>query len=160
MLEAVGTVVRVEGARAWVRTRRMSACGTCAEREGCGTGSLARVLGARENLFEVDNSAGAGPGDEVTLGFPGGAFLGIVALVYLLPIVLFAGGAGLGTLHSEGAAIAAGLSGLGLGLFIVHRVSRRVGQFRRLRPVILDAGPVMDQARGGEASCGKRHPES
>lgn len=71
---------------ALVLCRRESACGgNCAQCGGCGDGQKTLEVTAR-------NPIGAKPGDRVILETATGEVLGLVAVVYLVPILLLIGG--------------------------------------------------------------------
>lgn len=69
--------------------KRDSACGDCASCGAC-SGSCLRL--------EVPNVLGAKIGDRVTVETASGLVLGIAALIYLLPILMFFAGYLIGTL--------------------------------------------------------------
>ena len=56
-----GTVEKVEAEWAWVKTKRSSACSSCASRSHCLT------QGSDQMLVKAQNTAGAKKGDEVEL---------------------------------------------------------------------------------------------
>jgi sigma-E factor negative regulatory protein RseC len=92
MIEETGQVVDVEGEFAWVESERSSTCGSCAVRQGCGTGAIARVLGRRRVRLRVLNRIGARTGDYVVIGVPGSGLVRGSLAVYAVPLSgLFAG---------------------------------------------------------------------
>lgn len=80
------TVIRLEGAdKAAVRVTRGSACGNCGTCKGCDDPrAMVEVVAA--------NPIGAEPGDRVVITTGTRQVLGLAALVYLLPVVLFLAG--------------------------------------------------------------------
>jgi sigma-E factor negative regulatory protein RseC len=93
MIEENGQVVKVEDdGYVWVETLRLSTCGACAERQGCGTSVLASVLGQRQSPVRVINSIGAVAGDRVVIGVPESGLLRGSLAVYAVPLAgLFIG---------------------------------------------------------------------
>jgi sigma-E factor negative regulatory protein RseC len=83
------TVVAVNGNRATVEARRLSACEGChkkVEGEGCSVCTLMGGDGAIRT--EAENPLGAVVGDRVIIESGTGRMLWYAALVFLLPIVL------------------------------------------------------------------------
>jgi len=92
MIEETGQIVDVEGAFAWVETERSSTCGSCAVRQGCGTGAIAKVLGQRRVRLRVLNRIEARVGDYVVIGVSESGLLRGSLAVYAVPLSgLFAG---------------------------------------------------------------------
>jgi sigma-E factor negative regulatory protein RseC len=83
-----GIVVRTEDRRAWIKTIRASTC------EGCGSRDLCQ--GGKECEVEVANTAGAGVGDEVVIGFASGSLVKITFLLYMVPVLAMIAGAAIG----------------------------------------------------------------
>ncbi len=138
MIEEVGVVVGLAGEWAEVETRRTSACGGCAAREGCGASALAQVFGARPSVVRAANPILALPGERVVVGLPEGAFLRAAAVLYLLPLLGLLIGALAGqTAAGERGAVLGGLTGLTGGLVGVRRLSRRHFHHPEYQPVIL-----------------------
>ena len=77
-----GTVTKVSGDKAWVRTRRSSMC------DGCKSQGVCHSLGGTENMeAEALNSAGAKDGDRVILKISSGALWKISFLFYMIPVI-------------------------------------------------------------------------
>lgn len=125
-MEQQATVRQIlPGGRASVEVRRLSACGhDCAR---CGG-----LCAAGASLFvTADNAIGAQEGDVVTVSSDTRRVLGLTALVYMCPIVLFFVGCALGAWLRLPAAYAGG-AGFALGVSIVWIAGRRM---RRKSPV-------------------------
>jgi sigma-E factor negative regulatory protein RseC len=143
MIEEHARVVRVEGAYAWIEIRRESVCGQCGARNGCGTATLAKVLGRRCTRLRVLNPVGAESGDEVSVGIREQALLRGSLAVYAVPLLSMIALAMLGGLiagdsaYREGLSLALGGLGLALGLGWVARFSRAIATDPRYQPVIL-----------------------
>ena len=144
MNEESGTVVGVDGPWAWVETERMSTCGNCAARGGCGTSVLSSVLGKRTTRVRAINKAQAEPGDRVTIAVRDGQIIrGSIAL-YGLPIVLMIVFAmvGEGITQGEGGPVLMGLVGLAAGFAWVRHLSRRVSLDPEHQPVVIGLAPL------------------
>jgi sigma-E factor negative regulatory protein RseC len=119
-------VLSVTGRQAVVAYDRPTAChGDCHKCAG-GCGSMA----AKERVtVTAENLVGAKPGDQVVIEAASGAIFSAVALVYVLPVVLFFLGYFAGAARQLGAV----LGGLGffLGLAAAVLVSRRQTQTGR-----------------------------
>lgn len=124
MLQHAKVIRVIDENHAEISVIRQSACGhDCGSCEGCG-------LRPEQVTAEAFNAAGARLGDMVTVESQSTAVIGIAAVVYLCPLILFFaayfaaryfGGA-------EGLRIAAGglgfLLGVGLALLLNRRMSR------------------------------------
>ena len=99
-----GTLTKLlPGGRAEVEVTRRSACGhDCAKCGGCGG------LETQTLYVTARNHTDAGIGDRVLLEGESGHLLGLVALVYMLPLVLFFVGYAIGSVTGGGAAGALG----------------------------------------------------
>ena len=107
---------------ALVSVRRASACGhDCASCGACGETPVLSVT--------AQNPLGAGVGDLVRLETSSGGILGLTALTYLLPLLAFFLGYGLGTLFFSGEAgrVACAGAGFAAGLLAPILASRRLG---------------------------------
>jgi positive regulator of sigma E activity len=93
MIEERAEVVACEGRFAWVQTQRASTCGSCAANKGCGTATLAKVLGQRRTRVRVLNDARAVAGEQVVIGLSEQALVRGALAVYLVPLLGLLGGA-------------------------------------------------------------------
>lgn len=145
MLEETGKIVGVEGEFAWVESARTTTCGACAANQGCGTATLARVLGNRHVRLRVLNRINARVGESVVIGIPESGLLRGSLAVYAVPLLaLFAGalaghelGSGFIAAGSDLAAIAGAVAGFAAGLVWLKRFSRRIASDAAFQPVIL-----------------------
>ena len=94
MLEEYGRVIALEGGYAKVETVRTSSCQSCEAKSSCGQGSIAKVVGQKSCVISALNSLSLQVGDEVVLGLEESTLVKSALLVYLLPLVLMIGGAG------------------------------------------------------------------
>ena len=145
MIEETGQVVECQGRFAWVETRRASTCGSCSASKGCGTATLAKVLGQRRTRTRVLNDLGAGVGDEVVIGLPEQALVRGALAVYLVPLLGLLAGGLFGAYLAQRLLVAdpelftMALGGLGLagGVVWLRRFARSIGEDSRYQPVIL-----------------------
>ncbi len=139
MIEATATVMRAEGALAWVLARpRASACGHCSARSGCVSATFGGLIpSAPAPLLEVDNRLCAQAGEQVVIGIPDAVLIHASLLAYLMPLLAMIGAVGLvaGAGFGDGARALAALTGLGAGLLATGSLSRRART--RYRPSVL-----------------------
>jgi sigma-E factor negative regulatory protein RseC len=131
----------------WVETQRRSACGQCAANKGCGTATLAKVLGNKRSRVRALNPQATSVvvGDEVIIGINEQALVRGSLAVYMVPLLaLFVFGL-LGQVLStqllmtnpDILPIVLGLSGLLLGFVWVRRFTREIADDERYQPVLL-----------------------
>ena len=144
MIEQGALVKAVEGELAEVETRRLSACGDCSARSGCGTSLLAEVFGKRHSRLWVSNPIGARPGERVVIGLHERPFLRAAFSLYATPLLAMIGGALIGEWLAERSAssvelgaLVGGLSGLAAGFMWLRRFARRTLNEGEYRPVVL-----------------------
>lgn len=144
MIEESAHVVAADGEFVWVETQRQSTCGGCAAKQGCGTATLAKVLGTRRTRVRALNHDGAQVGDQVIIGLDESAFIRGSLAVYATPLVAMFAGAVLGNVLTErwaisGEALTLGMGVLGLvaGLLWLKNFSRRIRDDSRYQPVVL-----------------------
>jgi sigma-E factor negative regulatory protein RseC len=132
-----GTVVKVEAEWAWVKTKRSSACSSCASRHHCLT------QGGDQMLVKAQNTAQAKKGDEVELYLSTKTKLTGTAIVYLIPVFgLFVGAFSANPLSavismnpSLGMALFT-LAGLVLSVFLMRYLANRMDSKQRLTPLV------------------------
>jgi sigma-E factor negative regulatory protein RseC len=145
MLEEHGIVVKIEDQFALVETKRSNLCGHCTGNKGCGTASLAGVLGQKETLVRVLNQKNVKVGDRVVIGVAEDALLKSSLALYLIPLLsLFVVAIGYESLAKllewpsyEILTALAGLLGLFVGLSWVKRVSVKMSKYLSYQPVIV-----------------------
>ncbi|MDT8384673.1 MAG: SoxR reducing system RseC family protein [Gammaproteobacteria bacterium] len=147
MIEEHAQVVAVNTDGIWVETQRRSACGQCAVNKGCGTATLAKVLGNKRSRVRALNphATPVTVGDEVVIGIDEQALIKGSLAVYTLPLLtmfLFALlGDVLGTQllleSSELVAIGFGIFGLLLGYVWVGRFTASIASDERYQPILL-----------------------
>jgi len=119
----IATVQRIlNDEYAEISVPRKSACGhDCEECAGCGVTGTAV-------LARASNPIGASPGQKVVVESSTKKMLGIVMLVYLIPVVLFLGGylAALALAFPVGVQYAAAVAGFAAGIALAIRYDRRL----------------------------------
>lgn len=144
MIEETARVVAAEGEFVWVETQRQSTCGGCAARQGCGTATLAKVLGRRRTRVRALNRDAARVGDRVVVGIDEQALVRGSLAVYAVPLLGLLAGGVLGALlqtrlqlAGEALTLVAGVAGLVVGLLWVKGFTRRIRGDSRYQPVVL-----------------------
>jgi sigma-E factor negative regulatory protein RseC len=145
MLEETARVVRIEDDVVWVETERRSTCASCAVEKGCGTATLAKVLGNRRTVVRVLSALPLRVGDQVVIGIREQALVRGSLAVYAVPIVLLLLGGLIGQLgaeqfiwdNAELASVTLGMSGLIAGLVWLRRYTRRIQDDPEFQPVVI-----------------------
>jgi sigma-E factor negative regulatory protein RseC len=145
MLEETARVVRIEAGEVWVETERRSTCSSCAVEKGCGTATLAKVLGQRRTLVRVLTDLPLEVGDHVVIGIREQALVRGSLAVYAVPLLLLLAGAIIGELgaeqglwvSAEAASVLLGVAGLVTGLLWLRRFSSRIHHDVNYQPVVL-----------------------
>jgi sigma-E factor negative regulatory protein RseC len=147
VIEEQARVVLLNEEGVWVETQRRSACGSCAVNKGCGTASLAKVLGNKRSQVRALNPKGTvvKVGDEVVIGIDEGALVRGSLAIYSAPLLsLFMFGllgqvVAVQLLIENVEAMTIAFSGLGLllGFLWVKRFTAKVGRNPRYQPVLL-----------------------
>lgn len=145
MLLEQGTVVAVEAEAIWVETVRVSTCGACKAKAGCGHHLVnQQQSGQRARLrVSVSSRETHQVGDTVQLALPEGALMRGALWVYGLPLALLVTGSVLGALlpvKAFDASVLLGMGGLVLG-FVINRVlSRSASHNRAYQPTLVTSG--------------------
>jgi len=133
-----GVVVRTDASGTWVKTIRSDACDSCSSKSTCHT-----LGGGNEMEVAAINSVGAKVGDRVVLKMHAAAFLKGTFLIYIFPLLLLLGGAGLGEWASVAfdrqsplTSIVFGFGGLAVGLMLMKRMANRLAERDEYRPRI------------------------
>ena len=133
-MKTTGRVIELRGGEAVVETERLSACEGChkmQEGQSCSVCSL--MNGNRSLRTRAQNPLGAKVGDLVSIESESTRILGYAALVFLLPLVLAAGGWFLAGIWTESALLkglsalaGAALTFIGLRIFS-DKIQKRTG---------------------------------
>jgi len=89
VIEEHALVVALNAEGVWVETQRRSVCGSCAVNKGCGTATLAKVLGNKRSQVRALNpkSTSVTVGDEVIIGINEQALVRGSLAVYIVPLL-------------------------------------------------------------------------
>ena len=87
MIEETATVIEVNDQRLLLETLRQSACQSCSVKSGCGTSSLAKVVGNRSSQFAVEKTLDVKVGDKVIIAIDENALVQGSLLIYFLPLI-------------------------------------------------------------------------
>ncbi len=145
MIEQTALVLAVDGELAEVETQRLSACGDCSAKSGCGSALFANLFGKRRSRLQVLNRIQARPGERVVIGLRERPFLRAAFALYATPLLTMIGGALVGEWLAQRSASAnvdigvlvGGLLGLIAGLRWVRHFARRSRNDTDYRPVVL-----------------------
>jgi sigma-E factor negative regulatory protein RseC len=135
LIEGLARVVAVDGAQVWLAAEQPAACGSCATRSACGSGAAKPAANWRAPRSLAPGQAPLALGDTVRIGVDRRALTRASLTAYALPLVTLLlaaiGMQGAG----DGAAIAAALVGLLLGVAVARVLARRWRD--GLTPVVL-----------------------
>lgn len=135
LIEGLARVIAVDGAQVWLAAEQPAACGSCATRSACGSGAAKPAANWRAPRSLVPGQAPLALGDTVRIGVDRRALTRASLTAYALPLVTLLlaaiGMQGAG----DGAAIAAALVGLLLGVAVARVLARRWRD--ALAPVVL-----------------------
>ena len=87
MIEETALVLEVRDQQVLLETQRKTACQSCSVKSGCGTSTLAKVVGNRSSQFIVENTINAHEGDQVIVAVDENALVQGSLLIYLLPLI-------------------------------------------------------------------------
>ena len=142
MITEYAEVLEVEPERVKVSVRSSSGCGSCSAKAGCGNGILDKWLNPTRLIWietEKHISASVSTGDQIQVGVEEGAFVRNALSLYLIPILVFLLGAGLGyQVQGEFMSIAGGIAGLVIGSSLVRYLVKRSRYAADFAPRIVD----------------------
>lgn len=129
MIEEIATVIKTDAQGVWLQTKVSSSCQSCSANDSCTSGVVAKAMTRRDYQFFLPNHTELLPGQQVRIGISDGVLMKSALLVYLLPLLGFIAGAGLGVLWqwSEGwQLLLAACFGAG-GMLLARLASSRIG---------------------------------
>lgn len=151
MIEERAVVIATHDGDMIIEVQQQSACGGCNARSTCGTTLLAALFKQHKSRLRVDNSVAARPGDHVVVGIDEATMVSGSMRLYLLPLLGLIGGAILAQAvisPAEASAIAGGLAGMALVLWLLHRRSETARiQVLRREPGVAVALPARGNRR-------------
>jgi sigma-E factor negative regulatory protein RseC len=127
LIEGLARVVAVDSALVWLTAEQPAACGSCATRSACGSGSPAAKTAAS---WRVSRSLGEGQaplmlGDTVRVGVDRSALIRASLTAYALPLVTMLFAASAMQSAGDALAIAAALVGLIVGVAAARMLATR-----------------------------------
>lgn len=129
MITEYAQIVEVGSDRLKIEIRSSSGCGSCTAKAGCGNGILDHWLNPTRTLWidsDSEHCQSVSVGDQLKVGVDEGAFVRNALSLYLIPILVFLAGAGLGyQMFGEFASILGGILGLILGAEAVKFLLKR-----------------------------------
>lgn len=139
MIEETARVIEVRGQQALLQTERKNACQSCSVKSGCGTSTLAKVVGQRSSQIVVDNTLNATVGEQVVVAIEESALVQGSFVVYMLPLLmmLIMGILAEILFASELITILLALSGLFLSMIIVRYVLSVSGLKKSIQPHLI-----------------------
>lgn len=138
MSQAKGIITALDGDYALVKTDEAGGCGRCNETGGCGGANVGRMFCASQVTWRVLNPRGANVGDHVDIAVDDGAVGASALLIYVLPLMLFIGGAGVGmSAEGELGAIAGAVLALLLAWRLVLHFQKRRQDDPKFQPHIV-----------------------
>ncbi len=87
MIEETAVVIEVGEQQVLLATERKSTCQSCSVKSGCGTSTLAKVVGNRSSQFRVDKTINVEVGDNVIVAVDENALVQGSLLIYLFPLI-------------------------------------------------------------------------
>jgi|SaaInlV_100m_DNA_5_1039725.scaffolds.fasta_scaffold16386_2 sigma-E factor negative regulatory protein RseC len=146
MITEYAQITEIGADRIKVTIRSSSGCGTCTAKAGCGNGILDRWLNPTRTMWLDSNEeycTSVSVGDEVQIGVEEGAFVRNALSLYLIPILVFLAGAGLGyQMQGELFSVVGGALGLLLGSALVRYLVKRSPYASEFSPQIIEANSV------------------
>ena len=86
MIEEQAQVTRIAAGQVWIKSLQTGGCGACAQKAGCSTATLAKLLPKRE--FAVDSDLDLQAGDQVVVAIDDAHLLSTSLLLYILPLLV------------------------------------------------------------------------
>jgi len=87
MIKQQAWVIGVEQNAVIVETQRSSSCGHCADKQGCGTATLAKAMSSNQTTLRLNTDIKVNIGDQVTLSIDESALLKGSLFIYLFPLI-------------------------------------------------------------------------
>lgn len=139
MIEETATIVDIKDSKLLLETQRQSACQSCSVKSGCGTSTIAKVVGNRSSQFVVDKTMDVQIGDQVIVAIEENALVQGSLLIYLLPIIIMLGFGLLAELifSTELLTIFSAILGLLVSIVAVRVILSRSGLQRSIQPRLI-----------------------
>lgn len=140
LIEGLARVVAVDGDQVWLVADQPAACGSCATRGVCGSGSTKPSANWRVSRALGANQAPLALGDTVRIGVDRSALTRASFTAYGLPLVMMLIAASTQQDAGDAMAIAAAIAGLAVGAVAAKVLVRRWRD--ALVPVVLGRAPA------------------
>ena len=140
LIEGLARVVAVDRDHVWLAAEQPAACGSCATRSACGSGSAKPSAGWRVSRAMGSNQAPLALGDTVRIGVDRRALTRASLTAYALPLVTMLVAACTQQGAGDAMAIAAAFAGLIVGAAAAKVLVRRWRE--ALVPVVLGRAPA------------------
>ncbi len=139
MIEETARVIEVRGQQALLQTERKHACQSCSVKSGCGTSTLAKVVGQRSSQIVVDNTLNAEVGEQVVVAIEESALVQGSLVVYMLPLLMMLVMGILAELlfENELLTILLALAGLFLSMTVVRYLLAASGLKKSIQPHLI-----------------------
>lgn len=139
MIEETAEVISVKGHQALLQTERKSTCQSCEVKSGCGTSTIAKVVGKRSSQIVVENTLDLHPGDRVVVAIQETALVQGSLLVYFLPLLLMLTGGIMAELlwSNEGTTILVSIFSFAFSILVVRYLLRRSGLKNAIQPQLI-----------------------
>ena len=135
--EETAIVSQLDGDFVLLETQNNGSCGNCSSKTGCGSVSSIFTFKPR-NKLRINNTLGLKQGDSVVVAMAADKLLMATVLMYLTPLfLLFTFSLIAKLLIGETASIAAGLSGLFIGLIWVKRFTQQSTVAKQFEPKLI-----------------------
>ncbi len=86
MIEETGTVVAVDGNKAWVETSVKTTCSSCTASDSCPTTTIAKAFSPKPEHILIDTPCELVVGQQVKIGINESALINASIMIYILPI--------------------------------------------------------------------------
>ena len=133
-------MIRVDGATAWVKTRRGSACASCSARHACASPDG----DGQEMEVAAINAVGAAIGDQVMVSIESAALLKATFLLYVFPIICMIAGAFAGNaagpffnIQDSTASVMGAAGFFGISFLLIRIKGNRMAGNQHYRPKII-----------------------
>ncbi|OHD68074.1 MAG: hypothetical protein A2W19_01630 [Spirochaetes bacterium RBG_16_49_21] len=134
-----GTVVKVEGEKAWVLIHQSTMCDHCNSKDACHT-----LGGDKEIEAESFNTAGAHAGDRVLIKIKTKSLLGIAFIFYMFPAIALLCGAIIGMklgpryrVDPELAALLSAVTAFTITLILIVLIGKKLKRSREHMPEVV-----------------------
>jgi len=132
-------IVDIKDGKLLLESQRQSTCQSCSVKSGCGTSTIAKVVGNRSAQFVVNKTLDVQVGEQVIVAIEENALVQGSLLIYLLPIIimLIFGIVAELMFATELLTILSAVLGLLASIVVVRTVLSRSGLQRSIQPQLV-----------------------